>query len=217
MAHIVTFEDFGGFQLLSQQDVIDLIDLFYRWGDARFHVIGHDKHPNRRGSHIYNGMTRTHVITLSRNNIEDGVRSAGRMGGNTKAPDSRAGAAMVLAHELQHANQSQLHTHNEVFYTVKRYNRRPCERDARSFVDDNMDVIMDFLGRERPVAVKRASAMESLVNPVGEVTDLLGECEEVSVEDIGDELRRMGANNPKNVLSVKKALSDRGVRILTPC
>lgn len=217
MGHSVVFAEFDDFKLLTYQEVVDLIDTFYRWDDAEFRIVGRDSHKGRRGSHIYNGLERVHVITLSRPNIEAGVRAGQRMGGNGRAPNARIGAAMVLTHELQHANQSKLHSNNEIFYRTKKYNKRPCEREARQFVDDNLATIAAVMGVDVPSVPKRRSAMEAQVDPVQEVAELLGECEEVSVGDIVDELRRAGLVNPQNVARTRQLLQERGVRILTPC
>jgi hypothetical protein len=212
----MNFRDFGDWRgLLSEEQVRDLIDMFYRWDDSNFVIVGKDRKKGRRGSHRYFSMGNQHIITLSRPTIERGFREKQRMGGNFPAPTLELAPLMVLTHELQHANQAKIHAGTEEFFNKRGYNKRPCEREAREFVDKNLDVLADYLGLELPRRHLQEVAMGNQDQELQDVAELFEECEEVAVADIVEELRQSGINNPKNVEQVSRILFERGIRVTT--
>lgn len=222
MGHRISFDgkftkDFRG--LISEQEVRDVVDMFYKHDEGKF-VFTAERGPNgQRGEHDWNGLTRTHVINLSRDNITKGFNLKQRMGGNGPAPTLKMAVVMVLTHELQHANQIHDHGHGDRnFYGVRntsrvRYNRRPCERDARRFVDDNIHVIAEFVGHQMPTRRSRGPRNMDQDNELLDIAAVLGENEKVTLKDILDELRSSGINNPKNVERMIGILLAQGIKV----
>ena len=218
MGHRIDFERFDGFGLLDRGQVRDLIDMFYRGSRADF-VIGAPSVLGTRKIPLFGQHERSvwgrHRISICRKNIEDGIRKKSRMGGNGPAPDAETGAARVLVHEIQHANQTLVHSAKEAFYATKKYNRRPCERDARAFVDANRHVIEAFLGRPMPTEARPAGDGVDHGREIAGVADVLGELSEVTLDDIVQELRSTGLANPRNVDRIVATLRARGTRVRT--
>lgn len=212
MAHTVTFQpSFQGF-LLSEAEVRDFIDMFYRWGDAKFNILCDESEKRFRGEHRL-GLSGMHIITLVRKNITRDYEAKIRIGGNLQAPTLKVGAGMVLAHELQHANQTKIHKLSESFFKSKSYHHRACERDARAFVDEHMEEIcgyfaVPFQSRSRCAGAgnQGEAAEEALA-----VAALLSECEGVTMDDIREELRASGILNPRNVQAVVGELRRQGL------
>lgn len=224
-----SFEDFG---LLSKSEVCDFIDMFFMYDDLQTKWIirnvprGGMAKVDFNGQHMYNPNTREHYITFCLDNIERCFKKGRRdFGGNLKLPDInlKMAAALILAHELQHANQSKLHTGNELFYGVlggfdakgkprmKHYKGRACERDAREFVDGHLNEIFAYFNLPLPRRNKILVAEDA--DELVEVTDLLCECETISMDDVRDELRASKILNPRNVQRVFQILSERGIEI----
>lgn len=215
---------FNRFTLLGQEIVSDFIDLFFEHADptATWLVRLEDGRVDFNGQHMYNPNTREHTISLSERNIRRHFDSGRRdFGGNLKFPDIdlRMAAALVLAHEIQHANQSKIHRGNQLFYgylggynargkpRMKQYKGRACERDAREFVDSHVNEIFAYFDAPPPRRHRVLVADDS--DELVEVADLLCECEEVTMDDVRDELRASGILNPKNVQRVLEILRDR--------
>lgn len=214
MGHAVTFENPGHFAgVVTTQELEDVVNFFYRWKDTRFRIVGKDERPGLRGHHIYVHHERTHVITLSMRAIRRGVFQKSRMGGNGPAPNLRVGTVMVLVHELQHANQAGQHLSSEKFYTHRDYNTRPCEREARTFVDSHMREIMTLVSPELLEVFVPGTAMAADGDGLTDVLDAFEGIEELSLADLKDELRRSGLNTPKNTQEARSLLAARGVRI----
>lgn len=225
MAHRITFDtSYSRMQtLLSKDEVRDIIDMFYRFGDSNFFVTcdASKKKRGLRGSHSYNGLTRTHTIFLSRDEIQKGVDEKMRMGGNTNAPSYKMGAVMVLVHELQHANQAIIHgsgssMHRRVPFQT--YLSRPCERDARAYVDSNLDQIAAFCQVEVDHKL-RAKVVdlddEKIEDELEDLADALEDTIEIHVRDLNEELRLSGMNNSKNIQALIQMLKERGVQVIT--
>ena len=143
-------------------------------------------------------------------------------GGNLKAPTIKVAAAMVLAHELQHANQSLIHKDSSVFYgnlggvtssgkpRMKRYRGRACEREAREFADEKLSDICAYFSV--PIETRKRVATQS-ESEISDLVEIFSECEEVSMEDIKEELRASKILSPTNVMEVKLQLKEMGIKI----
>jgi hypothetical protein len=214
MGHSIKFENFQNF-ILSEDEVRDFIEIFYRWGDDRFTITTNETERSFRGQHSRD-LGGRHIITLVAHNIKKDFRDKKRTGGNLVAPTLKVAAGMVLAHELQHANQSKIHKNESSFYgQKKRYWNRACEREAREFVDNNMPEICAYF--QAPWQGTRAPAIGNHGDANGEalaVAELLQECSEVTMDDIRDELRASKILNPKNVQIVVDELRKNKVDII---
>lgn len=214
MGHTIWFDRYENISdQVSKEEVSDLLSFFYRWGDASFEIVCHDENPHKRGSHVYVPTSRKHIITLSRPAIERSVRMGYDIGGSFPAPTVRLGIAMVLVHEIQHANQAGLHEPNENFYTHRVYISRPCEREARNFVDENRELIWSLMDPERVALPARRLSEREQRDRVEDIAELFSDLSEVWVDDIREELRLSGLNFSKNVEIVRMILGSRGVEI----
>lgn len=210
MAHAILFEDFSGF-ILSQGEVRDLIEMLYRWGDAKF-VVRTDEGEKKFRGQCKSRMDGRYTITLVRKNIERDFYQKMCVGGNIPAPTLKVAAALVLAHELQHANQHKIHAKNQSFWSAHRYMNRACEREARQFADEKMGEICAYFGVSAPVR-QRAAANGGQTEEARAIAELLGECSEVTMDDIREELRASKILNPANVAVVVRALREIGIEI----
>ena len=210
MAHSIRFEQFDDF-LLSKDEVRDFIDMFYRWGDAKF-IVRTDKNERKvRGRHCVD-LGGVHTVSLVKQNIARDFQRGTTIGGNLRAPSLKCAAGMVLAHELQHANQSKLHKQEEGFYRDHRYWNRACERDARQFVDEHIAEICAYFDVSAPVR-RKGPAPTGGDSEALAVAGLLSECSEVSMEDIRDELRASGILTPSSVRLVVEHLRGQEIDI----
>ena len=210
--HRIQFdESFAGF-ILTEDEVRDFIDLFYRWDSGRFLIRRDEKERKFRGEHCY-GLDGLHTITLVQKNIRRDYDQGKRVGGNMVAPTIQVAAGMVLAHELQHANQSKTHLRSEGFFNEHRYWNRACERDARMFVDEHLNEICAYFAVPPPMRGRVEGGVVGQ-DEVLAVADLLGECSDVTMEDIKDELRASRILNPKNVATVVELLKVQGFEVM---
>lgn len=201
--------------LLTKREVLDLLDVLYRGTDT-FHIFGVMRSDRQRrptlGLHVTSDFFGGHEIYLAPQKIHDCFYRGLPTGGNRKAPNVRLAVGMVLAHEIQHANQTILHeNHPASFYGKRRsrYRTRPCEREARQFADDSISIIAGVLGVE--LAKEPVVAIPS--DEVNLVAECLAEADEVSIQDIVEELRQSGLNNAVNVSRVKGMLAEWGVKL----
>lgn len=214
MPHRITFHRVEGAPAhLSEQEMRDLVDVLYRWDDSSFVITLDRKDGTRRGQHSWNPMTRNHAISLFHTNIAEAIRLRQRLGGNMSADDPKLGAAMVLAHELQHANQSQTHSTNEQFYRKKEYNKRPAEREARAFVDDNIETIAAIIGHPLASAPLSPPAMDPDADPAKLVADDIGGPSEVSLGQVREALRELDACNPLSIGRTVGMLREMGTAV----
>lgn len=217
MRHLVTFDSTQDVEEhVSRAEMHDLIDMFYRWSDSSFRIVGSKRTRKTRGVHRFDPLARTHVIEISIPAVVWSFENGKRVGGNRPAQSLRSGVVMVLVHELQHANQSQQHSSSETFWRQRGYTGRPCETDARRFVDEHMDMIDAFLGQTHripSVSPVRGSIVDH-GRQIDEITDVLGALQSVSVKDIVHELRLSGVNNARNVRLVSNRLSDKGITLI---
>lgn len=213
IGHTVFFENFSGLRpYLDEAQTKDFIDMMFRGNITRFTVDGGLKEGRIRGRHSLVGSR--HHIELSPSNIIRDFEKGLPIGGNLKPVNRQMAIFMTFAHELQHANQTLLHSTNEGFFRKPGYRRRPCEVDARLFVDDQMQVIASFLGIAE--SVRRGPTIQARSNQDLELVSLaedLGEFEQLSVKDILEELRGAGLANPVNVGRIRQMLMKRGVEI----
>ncbi len=147
MAHELCFKD-GLEDLLSvvpRERVVELVDLYYRWGDNRFEFgpLADRGNPLVRGQHIYDGSA--HLVSLAPWNMRDHFKRGLAMGGD-KMPRSLAHAmCLVVVHELQHANQHGERARRDASFRSGPYKGRANERDARAFADSKHDELWEFV------------------------------------------------------------------------
>ena len=150
----INFLDFKGFDLLSQEQVRELVGTFSQDGDLQLRVSGRipraKRRRSQRGLHEFYRRERLHRIYLSRNEIIRGFCSGRPIGGNFPARSLRLAAAMVTVHEIEHANQAFRFSPDSPFYSSGDYLTRPSESCARSFVDSNMGTIESIMGLDSP-------------------------------------------------------------------
>lgn len=227
--HNIDFDQsFNCFTLLNKDVVCDFIDMFYAYDDQTDvkWIITAETKSDFHGQHMFNPNTREHYIRLNEKNIRDSfTKGLRRFGGNLNLPDIdlMLAAGLVLAHELQHANQSKFHAKDKNFYgylggftangkpRMKQYKGRPCERDARAFVDEHLNEVFAYFNRDTPRRSKAAVVDDT--TEVDAVVDLLLECDEVNMDDVRDELRSSKILNFKNVQKVISALREHGMQI----
>ena len=225
MGHTVIFQKFDEKFPLSQAEIVELIDLFYRWGDATFYVNHDIDKPGTRGQH-HSDWAGHHYIALAKKAIHNSFKNKQPIGGNVIAPTLKVACACTLVHELMHANQVKFHKGEMGFYgkmigtnargnqRMKHYKGRACEREARAYVDEHINEICAFFAVEplRPIATLGGRVGQ---DEVLSVADLLCECEEVSLDDIKDELRISHILNPSNFKTVMDVLKKKGFKIKT--
>jgi biotin operon repressor len=221
MGHTITFDKFDGF-ILSEEEVRDLVEMFYRWGDTRFVFTTDENERAFRGECFSNWAG--HTITLVRKNIVKAFENGKHCGGNLPAPTLKVAAASVVVHELQHANQYKLNSGQNKFYgklgglrkdgkpRMQHYKNRACERDARNFADERMGEICAYFAvpfQKGPAGTNGSGQGAEVLN----VAALLLDCEEVSMDDVRDELRASKALTPTNVRAVIEELKKNGLEI----
>lgn len=217
MAHKIVFHDFQDFTLLTQAQVRDMIEMFYRGGDTNFVIVAaNPSKSSQLANAAYEAFSNTHTITISEKRIRKHCTD-GYAGGDLPAPDIKTAAASILVHELQHANQNLLHKGNGLFYgnlggtnakgqpRMKHYRGRACEREARAYADEKMNEICAYFGH--PPVARRAENRTEDHAELDAVIDLLAEIDNPTMNDIKDELRASGLLRPNNVMIVKKELS----------
>jgi hypothetical protein len=225
MAHRFAFDSFASISdLLNEAQVQDFVEMFYRWGDSQWCLAANEKFKRLRGVHSYNPFTDTHTITLCRKNIVEAFEKKLTCGGNVggSAPTLQVAAGFVLAHEIQHANQTKLHRPTDQFFYGKhrkggpekpdpKYWNRACEREARQFVDERASEICAYFGAPAPSMLSERTGARSIGDDGPEllaVADLIGECSEFDLEDVKAELRASGILNPVNVTRVLQLLRE---------
>jgi hypothetical protein len=208
---------------LTAEIIHDFIDMIYRWKDADFniHIFTNASEMRKHwgdprikgtllGEHRGSSMTNTHHISLVHDNIVKNLkRDVFPAGNNFKAHTTTMGYVMVLVHELTHANQREHHYDDSQFFQKKGYWNRACEREARGTVDDRINEICVYLNEEPPRRHKKKVDDDS--EEVEAVVDILCECEEITMDDIRDELRASKILNPKNVQMVIEKINQRAV------
>lgn len=216
MAHRISYEDNTTAPILSRAEIADLIELFFRWENSSFRLKNERKHKSYRGMarHLSGG---SYEICLYHESILAAFERKEQIGGNRPAPTLKMAAAQVLVHEIQHCNQKKFHPKDQdsSFYTGHHYWNLPAERDARGFVDNNIDQLRAYfaLPPQTPRSDGGSGRVGNHTVELAGVIDLLSGCSVVSVGDINDELRLSRILNPSNFKSVREALLLKGVRI----
>ena len=211
MGNDVKFYDFDESSVgLTRGQVRDIVDVLARF-EGKFVLHGYMRSDYRGylGLHVSDMMTTLHEIYLDGAETRK-VHAAGRStGGERVAPDPQLAVAMVLAHELQHANQHHVHVTggkgSKSFFGKKRsrYRTRACEREARMFADESLDALARILGREPKETV--LTKQDDPAELVQIARSFLG-AEDVGPADIAQELRASGLNNPANVARVRELI-----------
>lgn len=198
----------------SNQEIVDAIDSFFDGPDSSFavYIVMNGADPEMRGFHLYTGRGH-HSITIYRGSIERAIARRLPMGGNVTVPlDLRAGLALVLAHEIRHATQSAFHgiIGNTALYRGK-YLGRPCEVDARRFVDEKFSQVMALIGRGvRPNAMQSRSDRKAELDQI--VSIFRGE-ESVSRNDLTVELSYSRVPNESGLRYLVRSLTTAGVKV----
>lgn len=226
MAHSYQYENMERFAL-SRSEIEDIVEMFYRWEDSKFKFIeGKMDKATYRGQHVcrWDGL---HEITFSMKKIEKDFKSGKKIACNMKAPTLKVAAAMVLMHELQHANQEKMHKGEMGFYgmmqgvnargnpRMKQYWGRACEREARSFVEEHINEVCAYFAAPFQMRRKAAAIGDngSESREVSAVAALLKECPGVTMDDVRDELRASKILTPSNVQAVLEILRKSKVNI----
>lgn len=198
--------------LLTKQQVKEIIELFFNGTDTKFCVMtGSGKASSRsaRGVHIYNLLGGYHEIYLNTPLIINHYSRRLPMGGNRVAVSVQHAAALVLCHEVQHANQTLKHRSEHEFYKGK-YRARACEREAREFADKNYDMLAAFVGKQ---IVKHRSG-DYVPCDMGRLIESLKEAGTVTFDDVREGLRLTDSNNAKSFEVLVSSLREAGVRVV---
>lgn len=201
--------------LMSYTEVKDVIDSLFR-GESNFSIYGSMRHDRKNrptlGLHVSGVLFSGHEIYLAPHKIKACFERGSTCGGNRKAPNLKIAMGMVLAHEIQHANQSLIHEdHPSSFYGKERsrYRTRPCEREARSAADESIPILAGIFNIE----LFKEKIEEVPQDELYLIAECLAEADEISTKDIVEELRFSGLNNGINVMKIKSLLSQWDVSI----
>ncbi len=191
---------------LSQQLARDFVELFYRGSSpVTLHAQQSPARDKYRGLCMYNADLETIDIFLDPEQIRRDFGMNIPCGGTKRLSDFRAAVASVLAHESQHANQYAVHSsRSTTFFGTQRskYENRACERDARMFADDSFELIHDVL--QIPLAKKREERPVTPLEPIA--IELAAMDEEPTNDDLKEELRSVGMNNPVAMAKLKEMI-----------
>jgi hypothetical protein len=218
-----TFDRLSG--VLSRAEARDLIDVLYRWDIDRnctFQLLGHIMVEKKRGHHTcgqhsFQVYENRHLIGLDLTQIEYCVKKKLAVGGSIKTPNMKICAGMVMAHEIQHANQVFHHARENrgSFYAQqKKYYGRPCEREARAFADDNVEVVAGILNQPVPYGNRPVLGMVSYGPDILAIADDLEGIREVSLSDLREELRSSGCASPENIRILREEMELRGTIVV---
>lgn len=225
MGHNVEFDDsFDEQVLVTRQEVRDVIDMFYRFAPTNFLITCRTDRKEKKGrllegSHLYRSIDRTHVIFLDPRSIAKAFAGGLNGGGNIRVPNLKIHFLSVLVHELQHANQVIIHGNDAGTVMNRRvpfqtYTSRACERDARSYVDDNLERLAAFCGvKIRKNLVGKKKEVPEADKELVEIADAFADLSSFTILDVVDELRSSGINNARNVTKVLELLKKRGATV----
>lgn len=201
---------------LSEQQARDIVDAFFRFS-AEIDIYAQIKPTERRdrrrrtmGLHSY--ASGGHTIQIFVDNIKEVFHEKGRIGGNFSPPSLEMAFAMVLVHELTHANQAHQHSEQEKFYTSKRYVTRPCEKEARATVDQNMSIISKLIDIEVPEQHDFGPVIP-VEDELEEIVASFSELDLVEFSDLREELRSSKILTPSNLLKAVSSLEEMGVKV----
>ncbi len=198
---------------VTDEEISSFVELFYRGATCTPWVVHLEsaapKNPGLLGQHTFT-PDRGHCIYLF---IDSIARHVGKVpvGGNRDVPRNlRVGVFMVLRHEVQHANQHVWHSSGTGFWTG-RYSLRHCEVDARRSVDETIGEICAFLGEQEPPL--RLLSAAGYADQLQQLADDLAPAEELTTDEVRDELRAAGLNNPICLSMLSQMLAERGCAV----
>lgn len=206
---------------VDPDEVLDFAELFYpgnRPGVINIFFLDERGKARRRGECETVGGS-FHAIRIFWATLADETRRKGGMdhvGGNVmRSSDARQASFFVLAHELRHAYQAEMHWNEEKFFKKRGYMSRPCEVDARRYVDENYVAICEFLGTDPDPSVKprEQNQTEDGEEALDELLEVLSECETLSMDDLKKELSDIGMNNSICLGESIHVLIERGVDV----
>lgn len=215
----VTFEGWERMRsLVTEEQAKALVDILFKGEDQRFTLHGHlPENVSRAKSKGLGGQHRveldgSHCIHVVPENIRSRCGKNGVVGGNRRVSDPRLGAGLVLAHELQHANQTLVHKPGSQFYgkPFQPYLAQAAEREARAAADDNYSLVAATLGIELPRELPPTDTTEA---DLEDFVDCFSDLAEVHVKDLVEELRGWGMNNPENIRKARTMLNEVGVLV----
>lgn len=187
---------------VRKTDVSEFVELFYPGclpGQIIVSIVNSRGKKGRRG--VCETMGRSHHISVFWKTITSSIADDGKItcGGNvTTTENPRLACFMTLAHELRHAFQFETHMTKEKFFNKRGYSSRPCEVDARRYVDESYVEICGFLDIQPDQSIKADKTREpdSSEELLEDLIGILLECDVVSVDDLKFELAAIGLNNP---------------------
>lgn len=195
-------ENFG--DIISEDEVVDIVDLFFDGDDAEFVITGEINKKGIRG--LFRKLGHINEISIDRSEIESSFKRNLRMGGNKSHSSLKKAICSVLAHEIQHANQS-LTRSNQKWFWEGRYFSRPCEKDARRAADANSSVIDamidDIITAKQPNDSKREDDLNDLI-------ELLSFSENITIDEVKEVLREEKLFNSVNL---KKVIQKLGISV----
>lgn len=212
--------DIDGGCKITSSEVKEFVELFYpgtKPGHVTISFLNSKGKGRRRGECQTIGSS--HSIKIYWATIDGEIRSglfgsSVICGGNrTTVSDARIGCFMTLAHELRHAYQHEIHWNAEGFFRKRGYSSRPCEVDARRYVDESYGAICAFLGvtPDPHILIDRSGPSDDQEKLLEDLIGVLMECEAISADDIRYELSVLGMNNPINLNTVLQELLSEGV------
>ena len=203
---------------LRVDEIRDMVSLFYENESGHVSVYGRMK-SDVRDKRRTRGLCVTeqpgvHEIFMNFDLIKESWKKKEGTGGTLWVPDLKIAAGMVLAHEVQHANQYLHHEGGRNSFFGKRrsrYKTRPSEVEARRFADEKINEIAAVLDVKLEMSsVHRVSDLDAELECI---IDDLCEFEELEMSDLIEELRDAGMYNSINLNEVRKRLVNSGVVI----
>lgn len=194
---------------INDSEIIDFCDVLLDAEIAHLSVeIGTKSgHRGRRGimTRLGNG---SYEVKLFLTEIQRAVELSMPMGGNSTVPNSvREGCFFVLAHELRHVWQAVKHKNNKAFWKGS-YRRRPCEVDARQFVDSKEQLILSFVDPENMSMTKRKRVDVSFIEEIECIVEFMAAALPVSDDELRCELALSGINNPQALVLARTMLDE---------
>lgn len=229
MARVQFLTVLDGFPL-TQQNIEDFIELFYRWPEDgsifKFEIDGKNPKGILGECSYFEWGYRLHLWQKEiREAFEQGEHSPG---GNTMPPrDIRVATGMVLLHELGHANQWPLFKGQGKFYgklggvdergrvRMQSYFHRACEREARRFADEKLREACAYFGVPFHGTLQ-APGMRAVVDQGTALQNALAQFQgpsDINLKDLKEALRGAGCLNPKAVADARSELAGRGVKV----
>lgn len=205
---------------IDRREIVEFVELFYPGsspGVILIDVVDRAGHDGRRGECATSPSGRVHEITLFWKSIAKSASLNQVIGGNiTKSRDLRTTAFFVLAHEIRHAFQAELHWNREKFFVKRGYMSRPCEVDARRYVDENYQSICEYLNVPAdPSSIGKSSGQpEAKRDPLDEIVELFAGSGSITDTELQFALADVGMNNPITQAEAAALLAEEGVSVV---